>query len=743
MAKKKGKRKSTPSSQTSRTFQKEVVGLFLAALGGVSLLTLLGVTHGTIGDAWSLSLRRVFGWGAWVVALSALAGGGLLLFRRDLLEARVLWQIIVGLEGVLVSGMGLAHSLARQADPMLLAQAGGGGGHVGWAVSYLLETALGHAATVLLLLLALFAFLALMLSPYRAYVALGVRRGIDGVDEALQNRAEEWEEEHDPTPGRIEQEEKEEPLPAPRKTRARRKKREKEPQAAALSKPQSSKQLRSRKRDRRLPGIEIFKEDSGAGVDTAAIRYRTQVIEETLASFGVPAKVVEVRQGPAITQFGVEPGYIEHVGRDGRTEKRRVRVSRIATLSNDLALSLAASPIRIEAPVPGRSVVGIEVPNTDISLVGLRGVLESESYHRIRSSLRIALGRDVAGEPTVVDLAAMPHLLIAGATGSGKSVCINSVIACLLYDSPPDDLKLLLVDPKRVELTNFNGIPHLLAPVIVEVEEVVGALKWVTREMDRRYRLFSAAGKRNLNTYNRAVAARKGSQKLPYIVVVIDELADLMLISPEEVERSVCRIAQMARATGIHLVMATQRPSVDVVTGLIKANFPARISFAVTSLVDSRVILDSPGAEKLLGRGDMLFMAPDSSKLTRLQGCFVSDSELDKLVEFWHLPVAARSEEPEEPPWRQEPFLESESAGDDLLEKAIELVTEHGKASTSWLQRQLRIGYPRAARLMDDLEAMAVVGPPEKGGRGRQVLPAGEGSDENPSTSSDPEPNEG
>jgi len=382
--------------------------------------------------------------------------------------------------------------------------------------------------------------------------------------------------------------------------------------------------------------------------------------------------------------------------------------------------------------------VGIEVPNTNISLVGLRGVLESENFLQIKSNLRIALVRDVGGEPMVVDLGSMPHLLIAGATGSGKSVCINAVIACLLYDNTPDELKLLMIDPKRVELTNFNGIPHLLAPVIVEVDEVVGALRWITREMDRRYKLFSAAGKRNLNTYNRIMAGRKDGHKLPHIIVIIDELADLMLTSPEEIERSVCRIAQMARATGIHLVMATQRPSVDVVTGLIKANFPARISFAVTTLIDSRVVLDSPGAEKLLGRGDMLFMAPDSSKLTRLQGCFVSDAELDRLAKFWRGSVTTPSVEREEAPWQEESFLESENETDELLAEAIELVQEQGKASTSWLQRQFRIGYPRAARLMDDLEEMGIVGPPEKGGRGRQVLPTDGGSDENPDASDDP-----
>ena len=735
MAKKKSKRKSKSSSQSNRTFQKEIVGLLLGALGVVTLLTLLGVTRGTVGDAWALFLRRIFGWGSWVMALASLAAGGLLLLWHDLLEARSLWQLVVGLEGLLVSGLGLTHSLAHQVDPLLLAQEGSGGGYIGWAINRLLETAVGHPATILSFSLALLAFLFLTVSPYRMNIARLLRRGVDGFDEVLQDHTVEWEKESHLAPMKTE----EQPEPPMAKAKSSQKKRTKKPRAAEPSDRRGSKGRRPQKRDACLPGIEIFKKDSGTGIDTAAIRYRTQVIEETLASFGVPVKVVEVRQGPAITQFGVEPGYVEHSGRDGRTEKRRVRVSKIATLTNDLALSLAASPIRIEAPVPGRSVVGIEVPNTNISLVGLRGVLESENFLQIKSNLRIALGRDVAGEPMVVDLGSMPHLLIAGATGSGKSVCINSVIACLLYNNTPDELRLLMIDPKRVELTNFNGIPHLLAPVIVEVDEVVGALRWITREMDRRYKLFSDAGKRNMNTYNRAMAARKDGHKLPHIIVIIDELADLMLTSPEEIERSVCRIAQMARATGIHLVMATQRPSVDVVTGLIKANFPARISFAVASLIDSRVVLDSPGAEKLLGRGDMLFMAPDSSKLTRLQGCFVSDAELDSLAKFWRRSVTTSSVEPEEAPWQEESFLESENETDKLLAEAIELVQEQGKASTSWLQRQLRIGYPRAARLMDDLEEMGIVGPPDKGGRGRQVLPTDGGSDENPDASDDPE----
>jgi S-DNA-T family DNA segregation ATPase FtsK/SpoIIIE len=461
-------------------------------------------------------------------------------------------------------------------------------------------------------------------------------------------------------------------------------------------------------------------------ISQAEIRAKVKIIEETLASFGVVAKVVEVNQGPTVTQFGVEPGYVERRDSSGRIKRSKIKVSKISSLANDLALALAASPIRIEAPVPGRPIVGIEVPNSEPSLVALRSAMESEAFRRLDSKLKIALGQDVSGQAVVADLAIMPHLLIAGATGSGKSVCINSIVACLLCNNTPDTLRLLMVDPKMVELTNYNGIPHLIRPVVVELEEVVKVLHWTTKEMDRRYRLFAESGSRNIENHNEGLVAQ-GKASLPYIVVVIDELADLMMISPDQVERSICRIAQMARATGIHLVIATQRPSVDVVTGLIKANFPARISFAVTSQVDSRVVLDMVGAERLLGRGDMLYMASDSSKLVRLQGCFVSDRELSRLVHYWkgiRVPQELRPEEVvQQPLWADFIAKEQEAAqADDLLDRAIEVVCKHNRASISLLQRRLRIGYSRAARLIDLMEERGIIGPEESRGRGRRVL---------------------
>jgi S-DNA-T family DNA segregation ATPase FtsK/SpoIIIE len=372
---------------------------------------------------------------------------------------------------------------------------------------------------------------------------------------------------------------------------------------------------------------------------------RAAVIEETLESFGAPGKVVEIRRGPTITQFGVEPQYIEM--RRGRT---RVRVSKIAALADDLALALAAKRIRIQAPVPGKSYVGIEVPNEQTAVVHLRDVIRSQAFQRLQSPLRFALGANVAGEPQAFDLAALPHLLIAGATGSGKSVCVNSIISCFLLFNAPQDVRLLMVDPKRVELSGYNGIPHLLAPVIVEIKQVTRALQWVTQEMDRRYHIFAETGVRNIRDYNqkmKLLAKRLSTEKanqaepasiaapLPYWVVIIDELADLMMLAPDETERSITRLAQLARATGIHLILATQRPSVDVVTGVIKANFPARIAFAVASSVDSRVIIDQPGAERLLGSGDMLFQAPDAAAPLRLQGVYVSDREIQRIVQHW------------------------------------------------------------------------------------------------------------
>src|SRR5688500_5518219 len=387
-----------------------------------------------------------------------------------------------------------------------------------------------------------------------------------------------------------------------------------------------------------LPNVKDILDSGTAPIlNDEFIQQRAILIQETLASFGAPVQVVKINRGPTITQFGAEPLFVET--RSGRT---KVRVSKIASLADDLALALAAPRIRIQAPVPGHSYVGIEVPNDETSLVALRDLLESEVFQRNQNPLRFALGKDVTGHPVNTTLETMPHLLIAGTTGSGKSVCVNAILTCFLMHNTPDDLRLILIDPKRVELTSYNGIPHLLSPVVVEMPQVISALQWMMREMDKRYNLFAQLGSRNITDYN-ARMKLQGMKKLPFLVIVIDELADLMMIEPGETEQIITRLAQLARATGIHMILATQRPSVDVVTGLIKANFPARIAFAVASNTDSRVILDQPGAERLLGRGDMLFQAPDAPSAARLQGVFVSDTEIQSLVEFWRAQVGGAS----------------------------------------------------------------------------------------------------
>jgi S-DNA-T family DNA segregation ATPase FtsK/SpoIIIE len=464
---------------------------------------------------------------------------------------------------------------------------------------------------------------------------------------------------------------------------------------------------------------------------------RARVIEETLRSFTTPAHVVEIRRGPSITMFGVEPDYIEN-----SKGKTRVRVNKITGLADDLALALRAPRIRIQAPVPGKGYVGVEVPNTKTSLVSLLEILESNTFLNNKSVLKFALGKDVSGQPFTADLASMPHLLIAGTTGSGKSVCVNAILAGYLLTLSPDQLRIVLVDPKRVELTGYNGVPHLLAPVIVDAEKVVGALHWMLREMDLRYRIFSENGVRNITEYNRKVLP-EGKKRLPFILVVIDELADLMMLAPDETERALARLAQLARATGIHLILATQRPSTDILTGLIKANFPARIAFAVASNTDSRVILDQPGAERLLGRGDMLFQAPDAPAPVRLQGTYVSDPEINRLTDFWREQavragaperpdIAVFSEKPSvplHPPLTQGSLwseLQKDPDEDPIQAEALAIIRKEGRASVSMLQRKLRIGYTRASRIVEKLEEKGIIGPPDPQTGTREVLEWGE-----------------
>ena len=471
-------------------------------------------------------------------------------------------------------------------------------------------------------------------------------------------------------------------------------------------------------RSEQLPPLSLLVQDEKNGLDEDRILAVAGKIEKTLAEFGVPSRVIGYRVGPTVTQFAVEPGFVERAGPDGQPQKQKVRVSQISNLSKDLALSLAAERLRIEAPVPGHSYVGIEVPNTSTALVRLRAIIEATEFKNLHSPLALALGRDVSGQPVVGDLTRMPHLLVAGTTGSGKSVCLAAIITCLVMNNSPETLRLAVLDPKMVELMRFNGLPHIMGKVETQLERMLAVLKWALAEMDQRYRLLESARARDLDTFNRK-QERKKQPTLPRIVVLVDELADLMMSAPDQTEHAVVRLAQMARAVGIHLVVATQRPSTDVVTGLIKANFPSRIAFSVASSIDSRVILDVNGAESLLGRGDMLFLNPEVGTPQRAQGVLLKDQEIDAVIEYWKNQKPTLSGE--QPPWEGMVQEEGEP-GDDLVQQAVDLVTKAQRASASLLQRRLRIGFPRAARLLDQLEEMGIVGPPLGGGKDREVL---------------------
>lgn len=448
-----------------------------------------------------------------------------------------------------------------------------------------------------------------------------------------------------------------------------------------------------------LPPIELLNFSARAKSQrlNKDITDKVRILEETLENFGVRARVTQVSKGPSITRYEIQP-------------PPGVKVSRIVNLVDDIALSLAATQVRIEAPIPGKAAVGIEVPNEEVAVVTMREVLESPLFKDSSSNLTIALGKDIAGNPIIADLAKMPHLLIAGATGSGKSVCMNTIIGSILFKSKPDQVKMLMIDPKVVELSNFNGIPHLISPVVTDAKKAATALRWAVHEMENRYELFAGVGVKDIIRYNQAQSKeniKDGIPLLPYIVVFIDELADLMMVAPADVEDAICRLAQMARAAGIHLVVATQRPSVDVITGVIKANIPSRISFAVSSQTDSRTILDMGGAERLLGRGDMLFYPTGMAKPIRVQGAFVSDQEIDSLVNYLKEQQAAQYITP----WTEQEHSVSEPSDDDeLIPDAARLFIESGQASISLLQRRFRIGYTRAARIIDQLEQRGIVG---------------------------------
>jgi S-DNA-T family DNA segregation ATPase FtsK/SpoIIIE len=745
--------------------KREIAAIVLIAVGALTLLSLFGFA-GSVSAMWATLLTRFAGYGAYALALLVIYAG-IGLFRRQenvFGEFEMPWGRIAAFEVIFMAGCGLL-SLAMATDDrdaVRLAENGQAGGYLGLAVASLLTRAFGIvldpnwaavlASLVLIVLILVMLRYAFDLTGLGAFVTRTLEnlRPTPSTATAPPARYAPPTQPQTAPPGHslvqlplprqappvVEPEleiAEDEPLvdkkpAAPRLSflnLGRKTEKAKTPSPSPTADPLLAvPHAKALERIGHNPSFDLLEISSEAAYAQATAVQKARIIEETLSHFGIPAKVVETNAGPTITQFAVEPGFIERKGLDGTLQRRKVPVNRILALSNDLALALAASPIRIEAPVPGRSYVGIEVPNETIAMVSLRGVLESAEYKKVmqKAILPFALGRDVSGVAKADDLGKMPHLLIAGATGSGKSVAINAIIACLLFAHSPDELRLVMVDPKRVELVNYNGIPHLLGEVITDVNQVVPALRWATQLMDLRLEAFSKAKARNIEAYNQKMEKENGD-KLPYVVIIIDELADLMLAAPDDTEKLITRLAQLARATGIHLILATQRPSVDVVTGLIKANFPARISFAVTSSVDSRVVLDSPGAEKLLGRGDMLYMAPDSAKLQRMQGCFVSDEELARLVNHWRNLQADFDYTPKAP-WdhpKHKAGEPEEKTGDALTEEAIEVIRTTNQASISLLQRKLGIGYPRAARLMDQLEEAGVVGPDEGNGKPRAI----------------------
>jgi S-DNA-T family DNA segregation ATPase FtsK/SpoIIIE len=694
----------------------DILGVLLCAFALMTLLGILGLSKGSLLEEWVTFLYVWFGWGELLVVLFA-GWGGVLAFRRSIKPVTIHWHRIIALE--LAAFLTLA--LLAVLSGFRLSEGSMWGGQVGWGLAMVLARYIGPiwAGLVIFVLWSL-----ALLTAFGLWVPLENwllrQAGIDPAAELALALTE--------TDARTGSENPVvSPLPSDKaadsSSGASKKPAQKLPpefrKSFKVEDRQDSRPATPQPRSERLPPLNVLLGEQSVRPDERNINQTAGLIEKSLSEFGIPAKVVGFRIGPTVTQFAVQPGFIRK-GTEEDAQQMKVRVAQIASLQKDLALALSAERLRIEAPVPGRAYVGIEVPNLRSALVRLRPLLETEAFYKIGSPLAIALGRDVSGGPLVADLARMPHLLIAGTTGSGKSVCIAALATCLAMNNAPEDLRMVMIDSKMVELIRFNGLPHLFGKVETNVTRILGVLRWVVVEMEHRYKLLEAAKARDINAYNHHLQRRKDTPSLPRIIVLIDELADLMMSAPDQTEHNLVRLAQMARATGIHLVVATQRPSTDVVTGLIKANFPARLAFAVASGIDSRVILDLPGAETLLGRGDLLFLNPEVGNPIRAQGVIVTDQEIERVIAHWQKMMP---EKDVKPPW-ESMLSEEEADGTDdvLVEQAITILKKDQRASASLLQRRLRIGYPRAARLLDQLEEMGVVGPSMGGGRDRDVL---------------------
>lgn len=708
-----------------------VVIVFLVAI--LSLLAIFDLAGG-FGRFLYRLLELLFGWGFWTFPLVLILAGYLSLANhRHSFQTRN-W---VGVFLLIVGYSGLFHLIYNAAVFQEALREGNGGGYVGFAIAWPLSQIMGRwaamAVTVALLIIGLLLTFEMTLERLIEHITLkSVRDRVRGKKEESDSEEVDWEKEepsfNEDTVNGEEEESGDEEEQESKKSRNQESNGEKDwedeegiefmekdiqdANDANRSEYDTNEDMRaSVKKRRKYPKIDIpldLLSNKTSKPTARDVETCQRVIKKTLQNFGVEVEMGELSIGPTVTQYTFRPA-------DG------VKLSRIVGLSNDLALALAAHPIRIEAPIPGKSLVGIEVPNQKIAVVPLREVLESAEFKHRESNLSIVLGKDVAGKPWIADLDRLPHLLVAGATNSGKTVCLNSIIISLLYQNQPDDLKFIMVDPKRVEMIGYNGIPHLITPVITDVKKTINALKWTIGEMERRFHVLSNAGKRNIASYN----AARPQNKLSYLVFIIDELADLMSMALAEVEAAVIRLAQMSRAVGIHLVLATQRPSVDIITGLIKANIPGRIAFSVASLTDSRTILDVSGAEKLLGRGDMLYTSAELSKPKRIQGAFCSDKDIESVVEY----LRDKGEPDYEEGVTEKPtsmglggvVLGGGDDDDELLGEARELIVEEGKASASFLQRRLKVGYARAARLLDLLEERGVVGP-VNGAKPREIL---------------------
>lgn len=699
------KRKKPPTPQLHPETRREIMMIGLFTLAGIFLLSYFGIA-GKAGAFLDQALRGFLGVLRPALPLALIAAGALLASPRP--QSVILLGIIL----LLVGSSALLHLLQYPGEAGVAAvRQGWGGGYLGLFLAYPLFQIFGlWGALVLVTALTLVALSLLFATPLSAFFSLTGRlaRALSTLKNNLRF----------PRGSKIRGEYADSPI----QQTLEFEEHEIEPQKTDINAGDEKKQISEASevvadefkpaKRRRLGPVSIpleLLDKNGSKPVSGNIRERQEIIEKTLANFGLTVEMGDVSVGPTVTQYTLRPA-------------EGIKLSAITALQNDLALALAAHPIRIEAPIPGKSLVGIEVPNEQVSTVRVREILESAEWRERRSPLTLILGRDVSGKPWLGDLTRMPHLLVAGSTGSGKTVCLNTIILSLLYQNSPDDLKLLLIDPKRVELPAYNGIPHLISPVITDVKQTVQALRWAIVEMERRFEILAKSGARDIKSYNEGHGA---DERMPYLAIVVDELADLMVAAASEVEGSVIRLAQMARAVGIHLVLATQRPSVDVITGLIKANITSRIAFSVASLIDSRTILDASGAEKLLGRGDMLFITSELGKPKRLQGAFISDQEIKKVVE--HLKIAGTPDyinlQAQSPiaVFDNSPNSRNSDDGDPLLEEAKEIILQAGKGSASLLQRRLKIGYARAARILDLLEAERFIGPAD-GAKPREIL---------------------